>query len=80
MRITVNIDDELLRIARAIARQQQKTTGEVLSELVRKAIADEYMDGSCDSNANCHGFHPFPARVGVVTDKLIETLRLQECV
>ena len=38
MRTTLAIDDDVLIAAKAIARQQHKTLGEVVSELARRAL------------------------------------------
>lgn len=38
MRTTLAIDDDVLIAAKAIARQQRKSIGEVLSELARRAL------------------------------------------
>lgn len=78
MRTTLNIDDEVLRAAKALARQQRKTTGAVLSELARSAMTGADTTSSSESRVDCHGFLPFPTRGGIVTDELIETLRERE--
>lgn len=38
MRTTLALDDDVLTAAKAIARQQHKSVGEVVSELVRSAL------------------------------------------
>lgn len=38
MRTTVNIDDDVLLIAKNIANRQKTTVGQVLSELARRAL------------------------------------------
>ena len=38
MRTTLAIDDDVLVAAKAIARQQQKSVGEVVSDLARRAL------------------------------------------
>jgi len=38
MRTTLNLDDDLLQAAKQLALQRGKTTGEVISELVRRAL------------------------------------------
>ncbi|MBU1187672.1 MAG: antitoxin [Gammaproteobacteria bacterium] len=75
MRTTLNIDDEVLQAAKALARQQRKTTGEVLSELARRAITGVPAEVGADLTNACHGFVPFPSRGGIVTDELIASLR-----
>ncbi len=38
VRTTLAIDDDVLNAAKAIARQQRRTVGEVVSELARRAL------------------------------------------
>lgn len=38
MRTTLSIDDDVLAAAKALAAQQNKTLGEVVSELARRAL------------------------------------------
>ena len=38
MRTTLDIDDDLVQVARQLARQRGTTIGQVVSELVRQAI------------------------------------------
>lgn len=39
MRTTLNLDDDILQSARALAERYEKTLGEVLSELARESLA-----------------------------------------
>ena len=39
MRTTVNLDDDVLRTAKELARLSGRTLGEVLSDLVRQALS-----------------------------------------
>ncbi len=39
MRTTLELDDDLLQVARQLAAQRGTTMGQVISELVRKALA-----------------------------------------
>ena len=38
MRTTLNLDDDVLEVARQLARQRGSTAGEVISDLVRRAL------------------------------------------
>ena len=38
MRTTLNIDDDILRVAKHLASRDKKSVGQVLSELARKAL------------------------------------------
>jgi hypothetical protein len=41
MRTTVNLDDDLLRAAKSLARQRGESLGVVVSKLLREALAPE---------------------------------------
>lgn len=50
MRTTLKLDEDVLAAARALARQQDRTLGEVVSELARRGLtpaiaAPEYRNG-----------------------------------
>jgi hypothetical protein len=77
MRTTLDIDDDVLRAAKELARRERKTAGRVLSELARKALAAAPAGSSRDTKA-LHGFRPFPRRGGIVTNELIDRLREED--
>jgi hypothetical protein len=74
MRTTLDIDDDVLRAARDLARRQKKTAGRVISELARQALSATPAADAKGSKA-VHGFRPFPKRGGIVTNELIDRLR-----
>jgi len=74
MRTTLDIDDDVLRAARELARRQKKTAGRVISDLARQALAASPAMGAKEARA-MHGFRPFPKRGGIVTNELIDRLR-----
>jgi hypothetical protein len=74
MRTTLDIDDDVLRAAKDLARRERKTAGRVLSELARKALAASPVSGTQAGKA-LHGFRPFPRRGGIVTNEVIDRLR-----
>lgn len=79
MRTTLDIDDEVLAAAKELARRAGKTAGEVVSELLRRALTEGPPAApGVEEAAAVYGFRPFPARGGVVTDEQIESLREQE--
>ena len=71
MRTTLSIDDDVLTAAKAIARQTNRTIGEVVSELARHAL-----------HPPAHGMerngiprHPTRKRGVVVTLEMVNALR-----
>jgi hypothetical protein len=74
MRTTLDIDDDVLRAARELARREKKTAGRVISDLARKALAASPGGVAREAKA-LHGFRPFPRRGGIVTNDLIDRLR-----
>lgn len=73
MRITLDIDDDLLQAAKELARRQRKTAGAVILELAREALTAS--PGAVRKPKAAHGFRPFPTRGGLVTDDTIDKLR-----
>lgn len=77
MRTTLDLDEDVLASAKEIARRENKTAGQVLSELARRALTQ----GSGASRAArsepaaAHGFRPFAPRGAVVTNALVQKLR-----
>jgi hypothetical protein len=71
MRTTINIDDDLLHAARELAAIQNKTLGEVISLLVRRALTPPELEGS-----SRNGIPLLPARTGTprVTSELVREL------
>lgn len=77
MRTTLDIEDDLLAAAKALAQRQGKTTGQVISELARRGLnAGPGIAGSdVAESVAFYGFEPLPDRGVVVTDALIDRLR-----
>ena len=62
-----------------MGRREKKTTGQVLSELARRALTQP-IDASGERGAREEpeeflGFRPFPSRGGIVTNEQINRLR-----
>lgn len=79
MRTTLDIDDDLLAAAKELARRERKSTGRVVSELVRKALtggtgSDDNDPGVTEDSA-FYGFRPFASGGKVVTNEDIDKLR-----
>ena len=77
-RTTLDIDDDLLAAAKEISRQQGQTAGQVVSTLLRRALAG---GAAADAQPSRHGqatvggFRPFASRGSPVTNAGIDTLR-----
>jgi Arc/MetJ family transcription regulator len=72
VRTTVNLDDDVLLAVQKRARREGRGVGEVLSELVRRALTDGLAN---QREVGCHGFHPLPRRGRPVSNALINRLR-----
>jgi L-amino acid N-acyltransferase YncA len=81
MRTTLDIDDDILQAAKELARAENKTAGQVLSELARKALTQASASGFGEQTqagyAMKDGWYQLPNRKGVVVtkemvDRLIE--------
>jgi len=75
MRTTLDIDDDVLEVAKSLARQSDRTAGAVLSDLARKALTTTTPPRT---RAGVGGFVPFESRGGLVTNELIDRLREQD--
>jgi len=80
MRTTLDIDDDVLRAAKELARRQKKTAGAIISELTREALTSPPSSDRVGETEPAYGFRPFPRRGGVVTNALIDKLRDEEAV
>lgn len=76
MRTTLDIDNDVLQAAKELAKQQRKTAGQIVSELLRQALTapDKETDRIGESSA-VYGFEPFPSRGGVTTNQAIDDLK-----
>lgn len=80
MRTTIDIDDDVLAAAKELARVQKVSAGQVISGLIRSALAGNLARDQSARPEPCGvgGFRPFPARGKLVTNELINQLRDQE--
>ena len=76
MRTTLDIDDDVLRAAKELARREKKTAGAVISELTRRALTAP--SPTTRASKAVHGFRPFPKRGGIVTNEQIDKLREED--
>ena len=76
MRTTLDIDEDVLQAAKERASRENKTAGQVISELARAALTTPPAKGQKAAEPRSHyGIRPFPKRGGVVTNELIDRLR-----
>jgi hypothetical protein len=83
MRITIDIDDDVLIAANELAQRQRSTAGRVLSRLAREALTGgQTLVGTLGQNVAeppaMSGFRPFPKNGSVVTNYSINQLRDHE--
>jgi hypothetical protein len=75
MRTTLDIANDVLQAAKERARHEKKTIGEIISELARSALTAPPAPQRVQEPKARYGFRPFAKRGGIVTNKLIDTLR-----
>jgi hypothetical protein len=78
MRTTLDIADDVLQAAKERARRENKTAGEVISELARAALTAPVSvatKAKVSEPRSHYGIRPFPKRGGVVTNELVDKLR-----
>jgi len=75
MRTTLDIDDDVLDAAKERARRERKTAGQVVSELLRRALTLPEQPRTVNEPPALYGFRPFPPGDVVVTNALIDELR-----
>jgi hypothetical protein len=76
MRTTLDIAEDVLAAAKERARRENKTTGEVISELARAALTASPRSAPKAREAQSHhGIRPFPKRGNLVTNEQVDKLR-----
>ena len=78
MRTTLDIADDVLQAAKERARRENKTAGEVISELARSALTANPPAPRASEPRAHYGLRPFPRRGGIVTNELIDRLREED--
>jgi hypothetical protein len=71
MRTTLNIDDDLLALAKELAARHRTTAGKVISAWARQALPKPLVIADLPVR---YGFHVLPRRGGIVTDELVQEL------
>ena len=76
MRITLNVDSDVLTAAKELARRERKTAGELVSDLKREALrARAGFMTETRAQRGLYGFRPILAGGAVVTTELVDELR-----
>lgn len=78
MRTTIDVDPDVLSAARELARRQQRSLGQVLSDLARKGLTGSAHSPAADAMTGFYGFEPFPPRGRVVDNETVDRLRDEE--
>lgn len=78
MRTTLDIDDDVLLAAKERARREQKTAGQVVSELLRLALTAPPAPSRVAEPTPVYGFKPFAPSGRIVTNELIDQLRADD--
>ncbi len=77
MRTTLSIDDDVLLAVKERARRENRSMGEILSDLARQTLTNQNPQPAGQADA-FHGFEPLPHRGGAVSNALIDRLREEE--
>ncbi len=75
MRTTIRLDDDVMLAVKDRARRENRTAGEVLSELARQALTSSNAARSPEAGTGFFGFEPLPPRGVPVSNALIDQLR-----
>ena len=75
MRITLDIDDDVLLAAKELAKRERKTAGKFISDLLREAMGGRATGIPATSGLELYGLRPIPAGGAVVTNRLVNKLR-----
>jgi hypothetical protein len=77
MRTTLNVDDDVLLAVKERARRENRTAGQVLSDLARQVLTGQQPRGD-GGDTEFHGFRPLPHRGRAISNALIDQLREDE--
>ena len=80
MRITIDIEDDILTIVKKLARKKRVAQGKIISDLARESIIRRRLleDKEEAENTGICGFRPFPSRGVIITNEQVNRLRDQE--
>ena len=75
MRTTLDLDEDILNAAKALAAQEHKPVGQFVSELLREALPARSGGTSAMRARERYGFRPIPAGGAVVTNEVVNKIR-----
>ncbi len=76
MRTTLDIADDVLAAAKERARRENRTAGEVISDLARTALTGGHAKARDVKEPRAHyGIRPFAKRGNLVTNEQVDKLR-----
>lgn len=78
MRTTLSLDDDVLFAIKERARRENRTMGELLSELARQALTHTPPPRDANETREVHGFKPLASRGATVSNELIDRLREED--
>ena len=81
MRTTLDIADDVLQAAKERARRENRTAGEVISDLARAALTAPVPAAGAPKASEpraLYGIRPFARRGNLVTNDLIDKLREED--
>jgi hypothetical protein len=83
MRTTLDIDTDVLEAAKELARKQNISAGQVVSQLLRRVLTGQPESQATSTGEKrgvptIAGFRPFPAGKEVVTNEAVNRLREAE--
>ncbi len=71
MRTTLNLDDDALQVAKALAAREQCSLGAVVSEMIRRSVEPNAVEGK---ERNGIPLFPVSAKAKLVTPEIIAEL------
>ena len=75
MRTTLDIDDDVLTVAKTLATRESKPTGQFVSELLREALRTRTRAPADGQSRDRYGFRPIPAGGSLVTNDIVDEIR-----
>ena len=75
MRTTLSLDDDILLAVKERARRENRTAGQVLSDLARQALTQQRGIDAQTAGEDFYGFEPFEHRGPAVSNALVDRLR-----